>query len=57
MQARLLADVPGLRSTPPSCWCVLPGSRSSRIIAANDKDLFLLDIGDQCHQQHPSGKF
>ena len=56
MQARILADVPGLRSTPPSCWCVLPTTRTSRILAANNKDIFLLDLGGQCHQQYPSGK-
>nr|CAB3267627.1 vacuolar protein sorting-associated protein 16 homolog [Phallusia mammillata] len=54
-KVRILADVPGLKTTPPSSWCVLPGSRTSKVLAANDNDVYLLDQGGHCSQQIPTG--
>uniref|UniRef100_H2Z0D2 Vacuolar protein sorting-associated protein 16 homolog n=1 Tax=Ciona savignyi TaxID=51511 RepID=H2Z0D2_CIOSA len=54
-KVRILADVPGLRSTPPSSWCVLPGPRSSQVLAANESDIYLLDHSGQSTQQRPTG--
>ncbi|XP_076813788.1 vacuolar protein sorting-associated protein 16 homolog [Clavelina lepadiformis] len=53
-KVRMLADVPGLKRTPPSSWCVLSGPRSSKVLAANDNDIYLLDYGGQSFQQTPA---
>ncbi|XP_078488533.1 vacuolar protein sorting-associated protein 16 homolog [Ciona intestinalis] len=53
-KVRILADVPGLRATPPSSWCVVQGPRGAKVLAANDCNIFLLDHSGQCSQQKPT---
>ena len=45
---------PGNSGIPP-VWCSVPSTRSCKILAACDNNLYLLDYPDQFTLQHPSG--